>query len=232
MAEPTIILAFVAGIISFLSPCILPIIPGFIAYLSGTGVAEERSRSKTFLNSLAFVLGFSVIFAAMGVLLNTVLESASYDVQIWLGRIGGTIIIIFALHILGLLRIPFLMQDHKIESKERFSKSYLTSFLFGASFAVGWSPCVGAILGSVLALAVTQPGIAFGLLTAYGIGLGIPFLVVGLFTNEAIGLLRKSTVILKYFNIIVGIMLIILGVLVFTNNLNLVANFLVPAGFT
>ena len=227
MAELTIIVALVAGILSFLSPCILPIIPGFMAYLSGTTTLEKSSRLNTFLNSLFFVLGFSVIFAIFGVLLNTVLRGASYEIQIWLGRLGGAVIILFALHIIGLLRIPFLMQDHKIEVKN-YSTKYLTSFIFGASFAVGWSPCVGAILGSVFALAISSPGLAFGLLIFYALGLGIPFLIVGLFTDQAMRIIRKSSVFLKYFNIVVGILLLILGVLVFTNNLNLVASFLIP----
>ena len=229
MVEPTLILAFVAGILSFLSPCILPIIPGFIAFLSGTTSKEKPSRKDTFLNSLFFVLGFSIIFALMGVLLNTFLQGASYEIQTWLSRIGGVIIITFALHILGLIQIPFLMQEHKIDIKGK-AGTYSTSFLFGASFAVGWSPCVGALLGSVLALAVTKPGIAFGLLTLYGLGLGLPFLIVGLFTNQAIKVLNKSKVFLKYFNYVVGILLIILGILVFTNNLTIVSNIFAPAG--
>jgi cytochrome c-type biogenesis protein len=230
MSEITIFVALLAGLVSFLSPCILPILPGFLAYLSGTTSVEETSRKETFLNSLFFVLGFSVIFALLGVLLNTVLEGISYDVQIWLSRIGGIVIILFALQILGLIKIPFLMREHQIEVKKKFKWQYLTSFIFGASFAVGWSPCVGAILGSVFALAISSPGQSFILLISYAIGLGIPFLVVGFFTDSVLKTLRKYNKFLKYFNIVVGILLLILGVLVFTNNLNLVASFL-PMGW-
>jgi cytochrome c-type biogenesis protein len=225
MAEPTIWIAFIAGIVSFISPCILPLIPGFMAYLSGT----STSRLQTFINSVLFVVGFSTVFALLGVLLNTALEASSYSIKIWLGRIGGAVIIFFALHLLDLIKIPFLQSDHRAKVK-RFDSSYITSFVFGASFAVGWSPCVGAILGSVFALAVTQPGTAFILLTMYALGLGIPFLIVGLFTEEATNIINKSEKILKYFNIIVGILLLILGILVFTNSLNIVANLFVPAG--
>ncbi len=226
MADITLFAAFLAGIISFLSPCVLPLIPGFLSYLSGTSAGETDNRTKMFLNSLSFVLGFSLVFALLGVLLNTVLEAVSYDVQIWLSRIGGVIIILFALYILGLIRLKFLEKEHKLRVRKRFSITYLTSFLFGAAFAVGWSPCVGAVLGSVLALAISQPGLAFVLLMVYSLGLGIPFLIVGLFTGKAIELINRSQRFLKYFNLVVGILLLILGVLVFTNNLNLASYFI------
>jgi cytochrome c-type biogenesis protein len=221
MADVTILLVFVAGILSFLSPCVLPLLPGFLGYLSGTSI--DGDRKKLFLNSVAYVLGFASVFALLGVLLNTTLQGSSGAVQLWLGRIGGIIIIVFGLHLTGLLRIPWLQQERTIRVK-KFSISYVTSFLFGASFAVGWSPCVGAVLGSVLALAATQPGTSFGLLLAYSLGLGVPFLIVGLFSSQALVYIQRYGKFLTYFNIIVGIFLIILGVLVFTQTLSLVAN--------
>lgn len=229
MADLNIFIAFAAGILSFASPCLLPVIPGFLAYLTGSSTQNKISRKETFLSSLFFVLGFSAVFAALGVLLNTALESVSYDVQVWLSRIGGLVIIIFALQVMGLIRIPWLMQEHRSEIK-RFKSKHLTSFVFGASFAVGWSPCVGALLGSVFALAVSQPGNAFFLLVAYGLGIGLPFLVVGFFADKIFLVIKKSAPFLKIFNWVVGIFLLILGALVFTNNLNLVASFLLPQG--
>lgn len=227
MAEITLIAVFIAGIVSFLSPCVLPLIPGFLAYLSGTtlGDTSKGARLNMFLNSVSFVLGFSTVFALLGVLLNTVLERSSYTAQLWLGRAGGIIIILFGLYLLGLLKLPFLEKEHKLQVKKRFKISYITSFLFGAAFAVGWSPCVGAVLGSILALSITQPGGAFLLLMTYALGLGLPFLITGIFSGQAVKLINKSQVFLKYFNIVVGIFLLILGVLVFTQTLNLVANF-------
>lgn len=230
MADPTIIIAFLAGIVSFLSPCILPLIPGFLAYLSGTSIGQEGARLKIFLNSISFVLGFSLIFALLGLLLNTVLEKVSYNVQIWLGRLGGLIIILFGLYVLGLIRLNFLEKEHKLVVKKKFSITYVTSFVFGAAFAVGWTPCVSAILGSIFALVIAKPGLGFVLLMSYALGLGIPFLIVGLFTGKAIDWINRSQKFLKYFNIIVGILLLILGILVFTNNLNIVANWF-PASF-
>ena len=229
MVEVTVIVAFVAGLFSFVSPCVLPLIPGFLAYLSGTSAGQEGSRLKIFMNSVAFVLGFSFVFALLGVLLNTVLESVSYNVQTWLSRIGGIVIILFAFYVLGLIKIGFLEREHKLKVTKKFSITYVTSFVFGAAFAAGWTPCVSAILGSVLALAATNPTLGFILLISYALGLGIPFLLVGLFTTQATKLISRSATFLKYFNIIVGILLLILGILVFTNKLNVVANFFAPS---
>lgn len=225
MVEVTLIAAFIAGLASFLSPCVLPLIPGFLAYLSGSSGKHihGKQRARMFLHSLMFVLGFSLVFSLLGVLLNTVLDSISYTTQLWLSRIGGAIIIIFGLYVLGLIKINFLEREHKFRLLG-LHPGYLTSFVFGAAFAVGWTPCVSAVLGSVLALAVSNPGLSFFLLIAYTLGLGLPFLLVGIFSEQAIAWINKSEKFLKYFNIIVGIFLIILGILVFTQTLNLVAN--------
>lgn len=226
MDNPTLFVAFIAGLLSFLSPCVLPLMPGFMAYLSGTTPSEAKFHRKTlFLNSLFFVLGFSIIFAILGVLLNTFLEVVAYDAQIWLSRIGGIIIIFFALFLLGIIKPKFLMQEKKLRLNKRFKNQYLTSFVFGAAFAVGWTPCVGVILGGVLALAITQPGLAFFLLLAYAIGLGLPFLVLGLFMDKFMVLIKRSSTFFKYFNIVVGILMLVLGILILSNRLYLVASF-------
>lgn len=223
MAEPTILIAFFAGIISFASPCVLPLIPGFLAYLSGTAPNAEGARMKIFLSSVAFVLGFSLVFAVLGFLLSTVLSQVSDRVIIWLGRVGGTAIIIFGLHMLHFIRIPFLEMDHKITVKKKFSINYATSFVFGASFAIGWTPCVGTVLGSILILAIANPAHSFALLLSYALGLGIPFLAIGLFTAQAMAIINRSDKFLKYFNLVSGILLVIIGMLVFTNSLDTAA---------
>jgi cytochrome c-type biogenesis protein len=229
MVNVTIIAAFFAGIISFLSPCILPLIPGFLAYLSGVTIKDSNNaRLKIFMNSVFYVLGFTTIFSGFGILLNTVLEHVAYDLQTWMARIGGTIIIFLGLYNMKLFNIPFLDTEHKFNIK-KFDNSYFTSFLFGAAFAVGWTPCVGAVLGSVLALAVTNPSLSFILLVAYSLGLGLPFMIVGLFTEKAMNYIKKLGKFMKYFNYFVGILLIILGILIFTQTLNQVAN-LIPLG--
>jgi cytochrome c-type biogenesis protein len=222
--ELSITVAFIAGLISFLSPCVLPIIPGFIGYLAGSRSDGSSSRIEAFLASIFFVFGFSAIFSLLGILLNTVLEAVAYDVQIWLGRVGGVIIILFGLYLTGLIRIAYLEREYKLNPNKKFKSKYLTAFLFGAAFAAGWTPCVGAVLGAVLGLAASQPGSAFTLLFAYSLGLGLPFLLVGAGTSYADRWIMKISPYLKTINIIFGIVLIILGVLVFTNSLNLVAN--------
>ena len=226
MTIPLIIGAFIGGLVSFLAPCVLPIIPGFLSYLAGAGTLDEnQKRKEIFINSIFFVLGFSFVFALLGVLLNTLLEGVAYDAQIWLSRIGGGMIIFFGLYLVGLIKIPFLEKEHKFGVKIRFKSRYLTSFLFGLAFAAGWTPCVGPALGVILGLAATQPGSAFLLLLVYALGLGIPFLIVGAFTAQAAQFIQKHVKTLKYLNIIFGIILLALGVLVFTQKLSLIANF-------
>ena len=178
-----------------------------------------------FLNSVFFVLGFSLIFSLVGVLLQGLLANVSVIVQAWLGYIGGSIIILFGLYLLKIIKIHFLEGDYKLKVKRKFKYAYLTSFIFGAAFAVGWTPCIGAVLGAILTLAVTNPGNAFGLLLAYSLGLGIPFLIVGLFTEKAAVFISKTGKWLTYVNYFFGVLLIALGVLVFTNKLSRVANF-------
>lgn len=227
MNDLGIFVALIAGLISFLSPCVLPIIPGFLAYLSGTSTdtSNGSGRFTIFLNSLFFVLGFSFVFALLGVLLNTLLESIAYDVTIWLSRIGGAVVIFFGLYLTGLIHLGFLEREHKFRITRKFGSRYFTSFLFGAAFAAGWTPCVGAALGAIIGLAASQPGTAFTLFMAYALGLGIPFLVVGLFTQRAQGLINRHAEKLVYINKAFGVILIALGILVFTQNLSLIASF-------
>lgn len=183
------------------------------------------NRPRIFLASVFFVLGFSVVFSLVGVLLQTVLSDVSYSVQIWLGRIGGVIIILFGLYLLGLIKNRFLDTEHKFGVTHNFGSVYLTSFVFGAAFAVGWTPCVGAVLGSILTLAATSPQNSFLLLVAYTLGLGIPFLLVGLFTAQAENLIARAGNGLRYIQYVFGVMLIGLGILVFTGELSRVASF-------
>ena len=221
----SIIAAFLAGLVSFLAPCVLPIIPGFLSYLGGSSVAEARlKRKEIFLNSLYFVLGFSVVFALLGVILNTVLSAVAYDAQVWLSRIGGAIIIFFGLYLTGLIKISLFEREYRIAVQTKIHSRSITSFLFGLAFAVGWTPCVGPALGVILGLAASHPGSAFVLLLVYAIGLGVPFLVVGLFVAQASALIARYAHIVKYINIVFGVLLIVLGALVFTQSLNLIAS--------
>ncbi len=226
MDQITIGIAFLAGIVSFLSPCVLPLMPGFLAYLAGSSVQEEKvNRWEVFLNSVFFVLGFSVIFSLVGVLLQTVLEASSFVVQVWLARIGGLIIIFFGIYLMGIISIPFLEQKHALEPKFKLGSRYLTSFVFGAAFAVGWTPCVGPVLGGILGLAAAAPGAAFGLFLAYSLGLGLPFLLMGAFVSKARGVISKYGKWLPAVKGVFGALLVVIGILAFTQQLDKVANF-------
>ncbi|HUZ92492.1 MAG TPA: cytochrome c biogenesis protein CcdA [Candidatus Paceibacterota bacterium] len=227
MSDFPLLIAFFAGIVSFLSPCILPIIPGFLAYLAGESSSggPKPSRLTIFLASLFFVIGFSSVFAILGVLLNGVLAHAAYSVQAWLSRIGGAIVIFFGLYLMGFLKIGFFEYDHKLNFKVRVRSRYLTSFLFGLAFAAGWTPCVGPVLGGILGLAASAPGEAFYLLLSYAIGLGVPFLVVGLFVAQSSRFINRYMVKIQWVNKVFGAILVAIGVLVFTQDISLIANF-------
>ena len=178
-----------------------------------------------FISSIFFVLGFSVVFSIVGVLLQTLLSHVGQTAEIWLGRIGGVIIIFFGLFLLDLVVPRFLATTHKISVKRKFKSYYLTSFVFGAAFAVGWTPCVSAALGAILALATTQMTGAFILLFSYTIGIGVPFLLFGLFTNQAQNFIDKAGKWITYFQYFFGALLIIMGILIFTGDLSKIANF-------
>ena len=226
MGEFSFTIAFVAGLISFLSPCILPIIPGFLAYLGGsTAEGGQPKKKDIFLASVFFVLGFSTIFSVLGVVLNTILESVAYDAQVWLARIGGVLIIFFGLYLVGLIKVAFLEREFRLPVKMSFKSRYLTAFVFGAAFAAGWTPCVGAVLGGILGLAASAPGSAFILLLAYSLGLGLPFLLVGAFASQAPALINASAKWFVYVQKVFGVVLIILGILAFTQNLQIIASF-------
>ena len=185
---------------------------------------SKPQRSQIFLASVFFVLGFSLVFSLVGVLLQTILSNVSYTVQEWLGRVGGVIVILFGLYLLGLIKPAFLEREHKVAVKMRFRSQYATSFVFGAAFAVGWTPCVSAALGAILALATTQASSAFVLLTAYTLGLGVPFLLVGAFAEKAQNLIQRMGRILTYVQYVFGVILVAMGVLVFVGQLSRVAN--------
>ena len=260
MVEINVVVSALAGAGSFFSPCILPILPAFISYLSGTTLHEVQNsnnnsntnttitsggsaaaaaataakqsltvkrstRLNIFLNTVYFVLGFSLVFAVLGVILNSVLVTVGIGFQSALQSIGGVVIILFGTYLILSTKLRRLNFEKKMTKLPRFKTSYITSFVFGAAFAAGWTPCVGPILGSTFTLAATAPGAAYNSLLAYSLGLGIPFLITGAFFSQATGLIRRMVKYLKYFNPIMGAVLIILGILVFTNQLALLGNF-------
>ena len=227
MAEVTLIIAFIAGIVSFLSPCVLPLIPGFLSYLSGISTSEAnsaKSRGIIFLNTIFFILGFTLVFSIIGVLINGIFADVAYSVRLWLGRIGGVIIILFGLVLMKAIHLPFLEREHKFRVRKT-GITYVTSFLFGLAFAAGWTPCVGAVLASILTLAAVSAKNAFYLLLSYSLGITLPFLITGLFVSRMQEFIKKHEKKLNYANIAFGILLVILGILVFTNSLARISNF-------
>ena len=236
MTEITLAVDALAGLGSFVAPCILPIIPAFLAYISGTTLSEinQRDANRTkiitinrtniVLNSVFFVLGFSVVFSTLGVVINSVLSNSTGEIVEGLNQVGGIIIIAFGVFLLLSMKINKLNMEKKFFPK-RSKASYPMSFVFGLAFAAGWTPCVGPILGTILTLAATTPSVAFNLLLVYSLGLGIPFILIGVFYSRASRMIRSMGKHLKYYNLILGGFIVLLGILVFTNQLAYIANF-------
>lgn len=234
VVELTIGIAAVAGLGSFLAPCILPMIPAFLAYISGTTLTDIQrnngtvnvvaSRINITLNTLFFVAGFTIVFSILGVILNSVLAASAASLLSGFNHVGGIIIIAFGVFMLLSTKISRLNFEKKI-LPNRTKSSYPLSFLFGLAFATGWTPCIGPILGSILTLAATTPSHAFFLLLSYSLGLGIPFILIGIFFSRFTGLIKSMSRHLKYYSIIMGLLIIILGVLVYTNQLAAIASF-------
>ena len=227
-------MAAIAGLGSFLAPCILPMIPAFLAYISGTTLTELQrnngtinlvaSRLNILLNTIFFVAGFTIVFSILGVILNSVLSSSTGSLLIDFNHAGGIIIIAFGIFMLLSSKISKLNFEKKI-IPNRAKTSYPLSFVFGLAFATGWTPCIGPILGSILTLAATSPSHAFILLLSYSLGLGIPFIMIGVFFSRFTRLIKSMSKHLKYYSIIMGTFIIILGVLVYTNQLSTIASF-------
>ena len=234
MTEITLAVAALAGLGSFVAPCILPMIPAFLAYISGTTLSElnQKDGSKTvtinrtniILNSVFFVLGFSVVFSTLGVIINSVLSTSTGELVEELNQVGGIIIVGFGIFLLLSMKINKINMEKKFFPK-RSKARYPMSFIFGLAFAVGWTPCVGPILGTILTLAATTPSDAFNLLLVYSLGLGIPFILIGVFYSRANKIIRSMNKHLKYYNLFLGGFIVILGILVFTNQLVYIANF-------
>jgi len=220
-------LAMIAGVASFLSPCVLALVPAYVGYLGGRaagGEGGENNRFITFSHGLAFVLGFSLVFILLGVAASA-LGGLLYDIRSWLGRIGGLVVIIFGLHMIGVFRIPFLEYDTRMQELPDPKFGYLSSVLMGVFFSAGWSPCVGPVLGAILTLAMNGGSISRGvmMLSAYSAGLAIPFLLAALGIGWVTTILRKHSNIMHYTEIVMGIIMIIIGAMLMTGAFNIIA---------
>src|SRR5881394_3431186 len=224
-----ILISFVAGCLSFLSPCVLPLVPGYISLMSGVsidhlkGEGRSGSRRAVIANSLAFNAGLSVIFLALGGTAGLV--GSAIITNRWVRIIGGLVIIVFGLHLIGLLKIKWLYKDTRQFSNEK-PRGMLGSLTLGIAFAAGWTPCIGPILGGIIGLAATSGGWRSGLLLSafYSAGLAVPFLVTGLGINQFLSFYGKFRQHLHKVEVASGIILILIGVLVMSNRVTMLAS--------
>ncbi len=224
-----IVIAFAGGLLSFLSPCVLPLVPGYISLMSGVsvdhlkGAGASSSRKAVIANSLAFNAGLSVIFLALGGTAGLV--GSAIFTNVWVRVIAGVVIIIFGLHLIGLLKIKYLYQDTRQFSNEK-PHGMLGSLTLGIAFAAGWTPCIGPILGGIIGLAATSGGWKGGLILAafYSAGLAVPFLITGLAINQFLGFYTKFRRHLHKVEVVSGIVLILIGVLIMSNRLTVLAS--------
>ena len=210
-------IAFLAGVFSFLSPCVLPIVPGFISYIVGKSFSDiQNSSKKENLKLLPliilFIIGFSIVFIIMGASIDF-LSDFFYDLKKEMNIFSGILIIFLGLFFLGILKVPFLNLERKINF-DRLQNLSFFPLLIGMAFAFGWSPCIGPILGSVLAIAINDSVNGTLLLTIYSIGLGVPFLIVGLMMGRLIILSKNLAKFSRYFQILTGSILLITGILI------------------
>ena len=224
-----ILAAFGAGVLSFLSPCVFPLIPAYLAQLTGLSFQEmqdmDNDRRRSMLrNSFAFVIGLAIVFTLLGASA-TFLGRFFLNNQDLVGRIAGFIIVVFGLHLMGVFTIPWLMRESRVDLAEARGRSagLSGSLLMGAAFGVGWTPCIGPILASILAVASQADTVVTGmvLLMAYSLGLGVPFILMALILNRATGqkVIGKIRSYMPQLSAASGALLIFMGLLVFTGNL-------------
>jgi cytochrome c-type biogenesis protein len=226
----TIGLAFLAGLASFLSPCVLSLVPAYIGYLGGRAVGGEaagKNRWVTFLHGLAFVLGFSIVFILFNIIASA-LGLLLYDLRTWLAKIGGIVIIVFGLHMIGIFRIPFLEYDVRVHSQVNPRWGYLSSVLMGIFFSAGWSPCIGPVLGWIMTFSINGGSILKGtaLGVSYSAGLAIPFLLAAVGIGWVSTILRRYSKVMRMVEIVMGALLIVVGILLFLGSFNVLANYI------
>jgi cytochrome c-type biogenesis protein len=228
-----LVTALAAGMVSFASPCVLPLVPAYLGFITGRSAEELKSahgsaRVQVITQGLAFVAGLAVIFALLGATASVLGQVLLQNLQ-WLWRIGGVVVVIFGLQMLGVLRIPLLARTFRIaDVTPNVQRSHLGAFAMGIAFGGGWTPCVGPFLASLLALASSQETVGAGtlLLLVYAIGLGVPFLVAGLAVDRSLGVMRRLRPHMLAVERLSGVLLIVMGVLLFSERLTLITAYL------
>ena len=233
MAEISYFYVVLAGLLSFLSPCVLPIVPGYLCFLAGTSLdkiasGEDASKERNvFYFALSFVFGFSTVFILLGASA-TLLSGLIYEYLDILRVVGGIIIIIFGIHFMQIIQLPFLNRDTRYQI-ESYRPGVVGSYVIGLSFAFGWTPCIGPILGSVLSIAASSETVTYGivLLMLYSAGLGIPFLLAAYAINGFMRFLTKIRNYIRVIEIFTGVLLVIFGILILTNRIQELAFFFI-----
>ena len=234
ISQISLFAAFSAGLLSFISPCVLPLVPSYLSYITGLSVenlakVEERERFKSaiLLNALLFIAGFSTVFIAFGASASLI-GQVLYEYQDLIRKIGGILIIIFGLYLLGVLKLNIFMTERRLMHFESRPVGYLGSFLIGTAFAAGWTPCVGPVLGTILAYASTTESMSSGvmLLSAYSFGLGLPFFLTAFGMDTFLSYFKSLRTYLGGVSYISGGLLILVGVMIFTNSVTLFTSFL------
>lgn len=230
-----IIPAFIAGLLTFLAPCTLPLVPAYLGFISGASAEElrdllraGRARRRVFLNGLFFVIGWSAVFILLGTLVGYISASLLVPYRLWLGRIGGIFVIIFGLFMLDVLKIPLLARTWQPRVPAIFQRGRpVNSLILGGAFGIGWTPCVGPILGSILLMASTSATALQGalLLAIFSLGLAVPFLAIAAGIGSAGRLIERFSGTLRVISVIGGLFLIGLGILLLTNNMALLISY-------
>jgi len=233
MTQISLIAAFSAGLLSFVSPCVLPLVPSYISYITGLSIeqltdASERSKFKSaiIVNALLFIAGFSVVFIAFGASASFI-GQALITYQDHIRRIGGVLIIVFGLYLLGILNINFLKMEHRFQFRNR-PVGYAGSFLIGIAFAAGWTPCVGPVLGTILLYASTTDSLWNGvlLLSSYSLGLGLPLFLTALGVDRFLTYFKQARAYLWGVSTVSGVLLIVVGAMIYANSLTMITSFL------
>lgn len=233
MQQISLLAAFTAGLLSFISPCVLPLVPSYVSYITGLSVEQlaseetrHRYRRVIILNSLLFIGGFSSVFIAFGASASLI-GQLLFTYQDLIRKLGGILIVVFGLYLLGVLNLSFL----KTEKRYHFSNKpagYLGSFVIGVAFAAGWTPCVGPVLGTILLYASTRDGLLDGvtLLTAYSLGLGLPFFLTAMGVNRFLDYFKQVRSYLWGVSAVSGVFLVVVGAMIYANSLTMITSLL------